>query len=101
MWDPAALIAQWIATIIVALGLTYTIRNNNKNNKTKDIELKTVLKTELENIEKMLDDPSDGLKAIKKAVDEQKLYCIKTSTGLTERVISLEAEGGKERPSSR
>ena len=85
-----AVVAQWVATISVAGGLIYSIRRNGKSRAEQDTQLKTELKSEIEHVKKKLDDPGDGLKAIKKAIDEQALYCARTSTSLKERVSSLE-----------
>lgn len=88
--EAIAILAQWAATLGIAGGLIYTIRKNGKARDEKDTQLKTELKSEIEHINKKLDDPTDGLKAIRSVVEEQRVYCAKTSSGLTERVIALE-----------
>lgn len=88
--EVVAIVAQWVATILIAAGLGYTIHNNGRGREQKDIQLKSELKSEIEHVKNKLDDPNDGLRAIKKSVDEQKLYCAKTSSALIERVKSLE-----------
>ena len=79
-------VAQWIVTICVAGGLIYNMRRNNKSDTRQDTMLKTELKNEIRTISYRLDDPDEGLGAIKKVVEEQRLYCAKFSTELAAQV---------------
>jgi len=83
-------IAQWIATIVVASALAYNMRQNGRNRDAKDIQLKSELKSELNNVKNKLDDPENGLGAIKKSLDDWKIYCARTSSTLTQKIKSLE-----------
>lgn len=87
-----ALIAQWAATVVLAGGFLFTIRRNSKGKEIKDTELKTELKGEILSLREKLDDPNDGLKAIKKSVDDQRLHCAKISTALKTKVNGIEQE---------
>lgn len=80
-----ALVIHGLATICVAGSLIYTVRTNGKKERVKDTELKTELTGKIENVTKKLDDPNDGLGAIKKAVEEQKVHCAKVSSTIAEQ----------------
>ncbi len=84
--------AQWGATILIALGLIYTIWRNGQRQSSSNSSIKTELKMEIQNIQQRLDDKTVGLAAIKKSVDEQKFYCAETSSSFRERIKSLEKE---------
>ena len=79
-------IPLWITSGTAIIGVIYAIVRNGSRGKKQDDELKTELKTELGTIKTQLSDPENGLSAIKKSVDEQKLHCVETSTGLSEKV---------------
>lgn len=79
---------QLVATVSVAGGLLYTIRRNGKADLVTDTKFRSEVKGELKNIKEALDHPQDGLKAIKKSVDEQCARCAKISSTLVEQVKS-------------
>lgn len=83
-----------IIAIVVAgmtgIGLIATWFKNGRQSTKERTELETNLKAEIKDVKNDIKHPEYGLTAIKKSVDEQKLYCAKTSTSLAERVISLE-----------
>lgn len=76
----------WITSIFSACGVIYAIVRNGSRGKKQDAQLKTELKMELGAIKKLLDDPSTGLGSIKKCVDDQRLYCVETSTRIDGQV---------------
>jgi len=79
-------IAQWAAVGIIAIGLVATwLRNNRSQGKHQGI-----LETEIKNINDKLEDENTGLGAIKKCVDDQKVYCARISSGYGERIKDLE-----------
>lgn len=90
-------LAQLIATVIIAMGLIYTINDSIQAKKDNEVKVKEAIKVEIAlvkeeitHVKDSLVNPADGLRAIKGAVDEQKLYCAATSSALKERVFSLE-----------
>lgn len=80
--------AQWVATAIIAIGLGATWYRNGRN----QAKQWGSLETEVKNIKESLDDENTGLGAIKKSVDEQKLHCTKISTNFKSRIERLEEE---------
>ena len=79
-------IAQWLATVIIGVGLIATWWHNGKN-RAKDLGS---LETEVKNIQSTLNDPNYGLGALKEDVSSFKTHCAKVSTSLAERVGSAE-----------
>lgn len=84
------LVAQWAAVGVLALSQAVMYVRNNRYNSTKDTVERTEVKDKLETISKQLDDPENGLSAIKKSVDDQRLYCARVSTSLKGRIDNLE-----------
>lgn len=82
--------AQWVVSLSAASGVVYSIIRNGKRQRDSDTKLKTELKMEIDTIKKRLDDPDNGLSAIKKATEEMKLHCARVSTTLCTRVENLE-----------
>jgi hypothetical protein len=82
-WD---ILVQWVGLVCVAGGLAYTVRRNNKADIRSDSELKTQIKTEVASIVKKLEDPKNGLTAIKEAVEHQAKRCGQISTSIAEQV---------------
>lgn len=78
--------ASIIGVILVALGLIATWVKNGK----AQSEAQGSMENRIKNIEKMLDNPSTGLSAIKGSIDEQRLHCTKISTEYGERIKILE-----------
>ena len=85
-------VAIWIYCSFTALGVIYAIVHNSTRSKKKDDELKTELKIEVKGIKDQLDDPENGLSAIKKSVDDQRLHCTEVSTRLEEQVKTNTSE---------
>lgn len=85
-------IAQWIATAVVAGGLVYTIRRNGRNNKESDTRLKTELTMELRSIKERLDNPQEGLGAIKRELSDMKQHCAAVTSTFSEKIAHAEAE---------
>jgi len=83
---PVEIIPIWVTTFISAVGVTYAIFRNGNRGKKADEKLKTELTIEVRGVKKQLDDPKTGLSAIKESVEEQKLHCVKVSTGLSIQV---------------
>lgn len=87
-----ALIALWITTGVAVVGTGYNMVRNGSRRKEQDIQLKTELKLELRVIKEQLEDPDNGLEAIKKATDDQKNLCTKLSTELGTEVANNKKE---------
>jgi len=85
------LLPLWITSGAAVVGVIYSIWRNGNRSKKKDDALKTELKTELGVIQKSLDDPENGLTAIKKEVSDFKLHCATVSTGLS-TMVKVHAE---------
>ena len=86
------LVAIWITTIFTAGGVLYTMRRNGSRGKKQDTELKTELKLAIQSITKKLDDPKNGLGAIKDSTDAQKVHCTEVSTRLCTKVEKHDSE---------
>lgn len=76
----------WITSGLTAIGVIYAIFRNSSRSKKKDDELKTELKMEVASIKDQLDDPENGLSAIKKSTDGMRLHCAQTSTAISAQV---------------
>jgi len=81
-----ALIPIWITSSFSAIGVVYAIVRNGSRGKKQDEQLKTELKMEISSIKKQLDDPDNGLAAIAKGVDSQRLHCAEVSTRIEGQV---------------
>jgi len=75
---------------ITSIGLIGTWVKNGKQNLKENAMLEANLKAEIKNIQDDIKHPEYGLSAIKKKVDEQVLYCARTSSSLKEKVTFLE-----------
>ena len=84
--------AQWGATVVLAVGLFLTYQRNGKRADEKDINLKAELKADLKSLTAKLDSPTEGLGAIKRSIDDQKLHCARVSTAVATKVDNLEHE---------
>ncbi len=86
-------VAQWAAIGLIAVGqigawITFALQEKrNGENRAKE---RGSLIEMVNDINRRLDDPDNGLGAIKKAVDGQKLHCAKISTELATKVRTLE-----------
>jgi len=74
------LIPIWITSTFSAIGVVYAIVRNGSRGKKADEKLKTELTMEIKTIKSKLDDPENGLSAIKKATDGMRLHCAEVST---------------------
>lgn len=83
-----------VVAIVVAsmtgIGLIGTWIKNGRGEAKNNATLEANLKAEIKDVKEDIKHPEYGLSAIKKKVDEQALYCARTSTSLKERVSSLE-----------
>lgn len=84
-------IISLIIGIVACSGVIGTWVKNNRKDVKQRTEMETNLKAEIKDVKDDIKHPEYGLTAIKKGVDEQKLYCAKTSTSLSERVAALES----------
>ncbi len=98
-----ATIAQWVATLLVAIGLIYTWRNNSshRNQESRqrgidwdrvDTKFKSDLTAQIKNIEAKLTDPQEGLGAIKREISAIKEHCAAVTSGCTERFRHVESD---------
>ncbi len=93
-------VAQWIATACVAGGLIFTWQRNGKHQLESDTKLKTELTGEIKGIKDKLDDPNEGLGAIKREINGVKEHCAAVTAGCSERFKHVEEdvhklEGGR------
>jgi len=87
-----AIIALWITTTATATGVVYSIVKNGKSRAKQDTELKVELKKDIESIKKVLDDPNDGLSAIRREISSQREHCAGVTSGFEQRLSGLEKE---------
>jgi len=80
------LIPLWISSVFCAIGVVYAIVRNGSRQKKQDEQLKAELKTEIGAIKKQLDDPVNGLSAIKESSEAMKLHCAEVSTAISAQV---------------
>jgi len=85
-----AIIALWITTTATATGVVYSIVKNGRSRTKQDIELKVELKKDIESIKKVLDDPNDGLSAIRREISSQREHCAGVTSGFEQRISRLE-----------
>jgi len=84
-----------IGVVIIGLGLILTLVRNGRSQSRSMGKLEGTLVTSIGNINNRLDDPNNGLSAIKGAVDEQAVHCARVSTGLATKVEALEKKRRK------
>lgn len=75
---------------LTAIGLIGTWIRNSRQDLRQRTHLETNLKAEIKDVKDDIKHPEYGLSAINNKLDEQLLYCAKTSTSLKERVTALE-----------
>lgn len=83
-------VAQWVGTGLVAAGLAATWIKNGKSQAKSDTVLKTELKASIKGIQDKLDDPNDGLGAIKREINGMKEHCAAVTSGCAERFKHVE-----------
>ena len=81
-----------IVSLSAAGGVIYSIIRNGRTQNRKDTELKTMLKSEIANIKDKLDDPNEGLGAIKKEMKSIQLNCASVTSGFKARIDGLEED---------
>ena len=86
------IIALWITTSATAGGVIYTIAKNGRSRTKQDTELKVALKKDIDSVQKMLDDPNDGLGAIRREVSAQREHCAGVTAGFEERITGVEGD---------
>jgi len=85
-----AIIALWITTTATATGVVYSLVKNGRSRAKQDAELKVELKKDIESLKKVLDDPNDGLSAIRREISAQKEHCAGITSGFEQRISGLE-----------
>jgi len=83
-------IAVWITASVAVITSVYTIIKNGRSRTKSDTQLKTELKMDIETIQKLLDDPHDGLGAIRREVSSMKLHCAGVTSTFEQRIQTLE-----------
>lgn len=87
------LVGEIVAIVVASMtgiGLIGTWIKNGRTEAKNNAVMEANLKAEIKDVKDDIKHPEYGLSAIKKKVDEQVLYCARTSTSLKERVTSLE-----------
>ena len=84
-----------IVACMTALGLILTWGKLSRENIEQRTRMETNLGNEIKDVQGDIKHPEYGLSAIKKKVDEQALYCARTSTILKEKVSALEQKSMK------
>jgi len=92
MFDAGA-VAQWVATGVIFIGMLGAWKRNGKS-ASQDYG---ALNEKVSHIKDQLSDPANGLSAIKKSVDEQRLNCAEISTSYGGRIDSLEKKPARRR----
>ena len=85
-----ATVAQWGATVVIAIGLCYTIFLNKEKHSSNETRKSTKLEGQINNIEKQINHEDYGLSNIKRSVDEQRLNCARISTSYSEKIDAAE-----------
>ena len=75
---------------LIGIGFIVTWVRNNKSQAKYMTEMETRQNERIKTVFNKLDDPNNGLGAIKKAVDKQQVNCARISSGFQERIKSLE-----------
>lgn len=89
-----AIIGLWATSSAAVIGVIYTIAKNGRGRVKADTELKTELKKDIETIQKRLDDPQDGLGAIRREVSGMKQHCAGVTASFDQRLQGMERNGG-------
>ncbi len=79
-------IVSLVGLFAVALGLTVTWIRNGKSQAVRD----GILEQRMKGVEDKLSDENNGLSAIKKSVDDQRVKCAGTVGSFQERLKDLE-----------
>ena len=89
------LVALWITSGAAVVGVIYSIIKNGRGRTKADTQLKTELKKDIESIQKSLDDPNDGLGAIRREISAQRERCAGVTSGFEQRITGLESKRTK------
>ena len=84
---------QWVAVILIALGLVISITRNNKRSQhysKEEAEEKGQLIEKVDTIEKAINHPEFGLGAINKNVNKMAANCFAVTEGFKDRIKDLE-----------
>ncbi len=84
--------AQWIGLGLVALGLAYTWISNGRNLKERDTRINSSLKGDIKEIVKRLDDPIEGLGAIRKGIGHVREEMAATTAEFSGRISRVEED---------
>ena len=77
-----------IGVVVIGIGLIVTwVRNGRKQSKRDG-----VLEQRMKGVEDKLDDDNNGLSAIKKSVDDQRVHCAGITSSFKERLKNLEED---------
>ena len=74
--------------IIVAIGLAVTWIRNGRSQSKRD----GALEQRMKGVEDKLDDDNNGLSAIKKSVDDQRVHCAGITSSFAEKIKHLEED---------
>jgi len=74
--------------VIIAIGLVATWIRNGRSQSKRD----GILEQRIKGIEDKLSDDNNGLSAIKKSVDDQRVHCAGITSSFAERIKNLEEE---------
>jgi len=82
----SGVIFSMAGVVVVALGLAATWIRNGRHQAKRD----GVLEQRMKGVEDKLDDDNNGLSAIKKSVDDQRVHCAGVTSAFNERIKGLE-----------
>ncbi|MBA7710888.1 hypothetical protein ES703_119836 [subsurface metagenome] len=85
---PAGEIFSVAGVIIIAIGLVATWIRNGRSQSKRD----GALEQRIKGVEDKLSDDNNGLSAIKKSVDDQRVHCAGVTSSFTERIKNLEGD---------
>jgi len=83
---PAGEIFSVAGVIIIAIGLVATWVRNGRSQSKRD----GALEQRIKGVEDKLSDGNNGLSAIKKSVDDQRVHCAGITSSFQERIKDLE-----------
>jgi hypothetical protein len=83
---------QIVVGSVAVVSLLVSTRRNTRKDTKADTEFQTALKANVDEINKALTDPDDGLKAIRNEVGCMKNNCASVTSGFSERMKRAEAD---------
>jgi len=84
------LVPLWFSCGATSIGVMYAIIRNGSRGKKQDAILKADLLNKVKLVTDQLEDPDNGLSAIKRSVDAQQLLCSNVSTALQGEVARVD-----------